>query len=350
MPLQHPQCPALGSRCGLRKPVQHEIRSMKPTSYQPPFYLRNAHLQTFMNGKGPRAMRARRLKRGLKTESMLLQAEDGTRLLAEFDRSGTGSESLVVLLHGWEGSSQSSYCITTAAFLVENGYDVLRVNLRDHGDSHHLNRELFNSTRSPEVASALANFFEERDYPRRYLAGFSLGGSFALRIAADAGASLDLDACVAISPPIDPARVMDALNSGFFVYERYFYKLWSGSLRRKFELFPDLDDPAKLDEARSLDDLNRLFIPGHTVFERIEDYFAAYSLVGARLAGLSVPAFLITAKDDPIIPIDDLDRIDPIDQLHIECHDHGGHCGFIRNLSGDSWVEQRILQLLQAAP
>ena len=70
------------------------------------------------------------------------------------------------------------------------GFDVLRVNLRDHGDSHHLNRELFNSTRSPEVASALQGFVDERDYRHLFLVGFSLGGSFALRVAADAGAEL----------------------------------------------------------------------------------------------------------------------------------------------------------------
>ena len=320
---------------------------MKPASYQAPFYLRSAHLQTVLNGKGPRARRARRLRRDMQTEILTLQAEDGTRLLAEYDRAPAGGDALVVLLHGWEGSSQSSYCVTTAAYLNARGCDVLRVNLRDHGDSHHLNRELFNSTRSPEVASALQGFVSGQSQSKRYIVGFSLGGSFALRIAADSATELGLDACVAVSPPIDPERVMHALNTGFFAYERYFYRLWRGSLARKFELFPDLDDPAKLDQARSLDDLNRLFIPGHTVYERIEDYFAAYSLVGSRLAGLAIPAYLIAARDDPIIPISDLERIDPIDNLHIETHNHGGHCGFLQNLAGHSWAEQRIAELLQ---
>ena len=325
--------------------VNHQPQTVQP--YRAPFYLRNAHLQTVLNTKGPRSLRANRLRQRLQTEIIQLQAEDGTRLLAEYDRADAG-DSVVVLLHGWEGSSRSAYCVTTAAFLVAQGFDVLRLNLRDHGDSHHLNRELFNSTRSPEVASAIGWFFDQYPYQNRYLAGFSLGGSFALRVAADAGGDLGVRACVAISPPIDPARVMDALNSGFFAYERYFYKLWSGSLRRKFELFPDLDDPARLKQARSLDDLNRLFIPRHTDFERVEDYFAAYSLAGSRLAGLAMPSYLIAAEDDPIIPISDLERIDPIEQLHIERHRHGGHCGFLQNLAGESWVEPRLVQLLRS--
>jgi hypothetical protein len=324
---------------------------MHSCHYNAPVYLRNAHLQTVLNGLGPRAWRARRILQQLRSQSLLLNAADGTRLLAELDRApGSGSSALVVLLHGWEGSSRSSYLVTTAARLLAQGYDVLRINLRDHGDSHHLNRELFNSTRSPEVASALQGFVDANSYTRRYIAGFSLGGSFALRIAADAGRELGLNACVAVSPPIDPAHAMDALNAGFFAYERYFFRLWHGSLRRKLAHFPDLDYAAELAQARSLDDLNRLFIPSHTIYERVEDYFAAYALVGSRLAALSLPAHLIAAQDDPIIPFADLGRIDANDNLHIETCRYGGHCGFLENLAADSWVETRILQIVAAYP
>jgi predicted alpha/beta-fold hydrolase len=61
---------------------------------------------------------------------------------------------------------------------------------------------------------------------------------------------------------------------------------------------------------------------------------------------LSIPAHLITAQDDPIIPFSDLDRIDPITDLHIEPSRHGGHCGFLESLAGDSWVEKRLVQIL----
>jgi len=316
-------------------------------SYDAPLLLRSAHLQTMLNGRGPRAWRARRISRKLNSRTLVIEAEDGTRLLAEFDQArDSGSRALVVLLHGWEGSSRSAYMLTAAARLLAEGYDVLRVNLRDHGDSHHLNRELFNSTRSPEVASALQGYIESANYQRRYLAGFSLGGSFALRIAADAGAGLGLNACVAFCPPIDPANAMVALNTGFFAYERYFFRLWRDSLRRKLSHFPELDYAEELAQAKSLDDLNRMFIPGHTVYERVEDYFAAYSLVGSRLAALSLPAHMILAQDDPIIPFSDVERIDPIDNLHIEATRHGGHCGFLENLSADSWIESRLLQIL----
>ena len=191
------------------------------SDFRVPGYLRSAHLQTILNSQGPRKWRARRILQSFESKALELIAADGTRLLAELDYGVDSDRSaLVVLLHGWEGSSRSSYLITTAARLLAQGFDVLRINLRDHGDSHHLNRELFNSTRSPEVASALQGFVDARDYRNLFLVGFSLGGSFALRMAADAGVELGLSGCVAVCPPVDPAHAMDALNSGFFVYEK----------------------------------------------------------------------------------------------------------------------------------
>ena len=307
-------------------------------------------MQTVLNSQGPRRLRARLIQNLLDTEQLILEAEDGTRLLADLDRAAAPRSMLAVLLHGWEGSSRSSYMVTTARRLLAEGYDVLRVNLRDHGDSHHLNRELFNSTRSPEVASALRDFIDRRPYEHVFIAGFSLGASFALRIAADSGQALGLDAAIAVCPPIDPARVMDALNRGFFVYERYFFRRWQTSLRRKLDLFPEFDYGEELAMARSLDDLNRIFVPRHTIYSEVDDYFAAYALVGDRLAKLELPAVVIAAEDDPIIPVDDLERIDPVETLRIERYRYGGHCGFIENLAGQSWVEGRILRILADNP
>ena len=318
--------------------------------FKPPLHLRNAHIQTVLNSQGPRKLRARKIQNRLMTERLVLQARDGTRLLAELDRAVVPRSALVVLLHGWEGSSRSSYMITTADRLLAQGYDVLRVNLRDHGDSHHLNRELFNSTRSPEVASALQDFVDHNPYEHAFIVGFSLGASFALRIAADDGVAIGFDGAVAICPPTDPARVMHALNHGFFVYERYFFRRWYGSLRRKLELFPDFNYGEELASARSLDDLNRIFVPRHTIYEEVGDYFAAYALVGDRLAGLEVPSTIIASEDDPIIPVDDLERIDPVETLQIERHRYGGHCGFIESLGAQSWVENRVLQILRQEP
>ena len=318
-------------------------------NFSPPGYLRNPHLQTLLGSIGPKKYRARRLVAGLHSASRELRADDGTVLLGEFDPAPAPRDALAILLHGWEGSSRSPYQLTTADRLLGLGFDVLRLNLRDHGESHHLNRELFNSTRSPEVAGAIATFLERRRYRRVCLGGFSLGGNFALRIAADSGVALGLDAVVAICPPVDPAGAMAALNSGWFVYERYFFRRWSRSLRRKLGHFPDLGYGPDLAGARRVDDLNRFFVPRHTPYPDVPSYFAAYALTGDRLAGLRVPAHLIAAADDPIIPVADIARIAFNRQLYLDIQAHGGHCGFVENLRGESWAERRLAAIFTAA-
>lgn len=324
------------------------IRLEHRETFTPPWHLRNGHVQTVLNSMGPRRVRARRALSRLSSATLTLTAADGTRLLADFDQATPASSSLVVLIHGWEGCSRSSYILTTTAHLLDQGHDVLRINLRDHGDSHHLNPELFNSTRSPEVASALQEFVDANFYARTFLGGFSLGASFALRIAADNGDALGLDGAFAICPPVDPARAMDALNSGPSVYEQYFFKRWRNSLRRKLQHFPELDYASDLERARTLDDLNEMFIPRFTVYPTVEEYFAAYAVVGKRLESLRVPTWLIATEDDPIIPAEDLARIDPIDALRIEVSRFGGHCGFIENLAARSWIERRIADFVAA--
>jgi predicted alpha/beta-fold hydrolase len=51
-----------------------------------------------------------------------------------------GERQIALVLHGWEGSAESCYVLSLGARLLASGFDVLRLNLRDHGESHHLNR------------------------------------------------------------------------------------------------------------------------------------------------------------------------------------------------------------------
>ena len=78
------------------------------------------------------------------------------------DRPARG---LALLLHGWEGSIESSYMRLTAARLLHAGFDVFRLNFRDHGDTHHLNEALFHSNRIDEVVNAAV------DVERRFADG-----------------------------------------------------------------------------------------------------------------------------------------------------------------------------------
>ena len=87
---------------------------------------------------------------------MVLEVGNDVRLQGVHSaRSDVEPRGLVVLLHGWEGSSDSNYMQLTAARLLAAGFAVFRLNFRDHGDSHHLNEGLFHSNRIDEIVDAL---------------------------------------------------------------------------------------------------------------------------------------------------------------------------------------------------
>jgi predicted alpha/beta-fold hydrolase len=88
-------------------------------------------------------------------EEMILDGFNGEKLLAYYSKQQGTPKGTVLLIHGWEGSSSSNYIINTGGYLFQRGYDIIRLNLRDHGESHHLNKGLFKSTLLDETSVLL---------------------------------------------------------------------------------------------------------------------------------------------------------------------------------------------------
>jgi predicted alpha/beta-fold hydrolase len=319
-------------------------------AFAPPRWLRNPHLQTVLGTsewrrwRGARALAAT----GAVTREHLVDGGDGVRLLGLHSAiPGIRSRGLVLLLHGWEGSAESSYMRLTAARLLASGLEVFRLNFRDHGDTHHLNPDIFHSCRIEEVVHAAGEV--ARMFPARPLmaAGYSLGGNFALRLALRApAAGLPLARVAAVCPVIDPARTMHQMETGPWLYMHYFQRKWRGSLLRKRALFPerlDIDDATLRLGMRELTDW---LVRRHTALGSIDAYFDGYSIAGDRLRSLQVPAHLLMAADDPVIPIDEFHALSLPDAARVEIESWGGHCGFLEDLrcSGyaERWVEARL--------
>lgn len=336
----------------MREPGKRTTSLLKkpmPDTFNPPYLLRNPHLQTMLA-----SWRPRKYFIGRRADNLLRQAKErildcgkGVRLLGSYSCRPDKRENIVVLIHGWEGSIDSSYLLSAAGMLFDHGYNVFRLNLRDHGTSHHLNRDLFNSTRLDEVVNAVAEVFRRYPHKRNYLAGFSLGGNFALRIGLQAPSKgLRLDKIVAISPLISPSSTTVNLEKNLFVYHAYFVRKWRGSLRKKLVLFPDLGYGDTILHLNSLSSMNDYFVPHHTGFSTAESYLDAYALTGNRLAGLLVDSHIIAAEDDPITSIKDMAQMTSLPpSLRLEVTRYGGHCGFLKDLSLNSWVDQRLVTL-----
>ena len=321
--------------------------------YRPPRWLRNPHLQSVLSSMPlRRAAGQRALQRlGAQTSEHIIDVEDGVRLQGFHSRlPGAQTRGLVPLLHSWEGSSESSYMRHTAAQLLARGFEVFRLNFRDHGDTHHLNEGLFHSCRLAEVVQAAAEV--ARRFPARPMlaAGYSLGGNFALRLALAApGAGIPLVHAAAVCPAIDPSAVMRTLETGLPLYHWYFMKKWRSSLLRKRALFPrqhDFDDSIL---ARDMRGLTRWLVERHTTMGGVEDYFDGYAVAGDRLAGLQVPVSVLAAADDPVIPVDGFPVLQLPAHSRLEIAEFGGHCGFLEGADLRGYAERWVAARLEAA-
>lgn len=320
-------------------------------TFNPPHILRNSHLQTVLASLRPRRFLIGRRADGLlrAASEKILDCGNGVRLLGSYSCRPKNKDNIVVIIHGWEGSIDSTYLLSAASHLFDLGFNIFRLNLRDHGNSHHLNRELFNSTRLDEVVNGVAEVFRLFPHERNYLAGFSLGGNFALRIGLQApGKGIRLDKIVAISPLISPINTTENLEKNLFIYHSYFVQKWRTSLRKKLLLFPDLGYGGTILKLNSLSSMNDYFVPNHTDYPTAESYLNAYGLTEDRLAGLVVDSHIIAAEDDPITRITDLALVTSRPtSLRIEVTKYGGHCGFLKDFSLNSWVDQRLVTLFR---
>jgi predicted alpha/beta-fold hydrolase len=233
-------------------------------------------------------------------------------------------------------------------YLFERGYDIFRLNLRDHGPTHHLNRELFHSCRLPEAVGAVKRLQSLFPHQEFNLVGFSLGGNFALRIGARAkSAGIRLRRLVAISPVLEPEVTLESLERGLPVYRHYFVWKWRRSLLKKQLAWPGEYDFEEMLRTPTLTFMTDYLVRKYSEFPDLRTYLHGYAITRGALDSLEVSARIIIAEDDPMIPSHDLARLPRLPNLTVHKTKHGGHCGFFERLGGISWIAGQVLAELE---
>jgi predicted alpha/beta-fold hydrolase len=319
------------------------------TAFRPPAWLANRHLQSMLPSLPfrRRAVESRAAAVLAASRQVVLDCGDGVRLMGWHAKPADGGEPrerrLAVLMHGWEGSADSLYLLSLAQLLHARGHDVIRLNFRDHGGTHALNRELFHSCRLPEVVGAVARLQSLFPRHRLFLAGYSLGGNFCLRVGARAEeACIRIARIVAVCPVLDPATTLAALERGPAIYRGYFLHKWRRSLRLKQAAWPDHYDFGEMIRDPSLTAMTERMVLKYTDFPDLATYLRGYALTDGVLEPLAAPARIFTSEDDPMIFARDLARIARPASLEVTVTPRGGHCGYMDALGGPSWIDRRI--------
>ncbi len=317
--------------------------------FKPAPWARSPHLQTIFGSLRLRVLGANEMVDA--SQETIIDAGNGVRLLGSHSRQPEGRPpgGLIILLHGWEGSIDSTYILSTGRYFYRRGYDIFRLNLRDHGKSHHLNQALFHGALTEETALAIGNITRLLPGGPCYLVGFSLGGNFALRVALRQTVSplANLREVFCISPALDPYKSTLAIDSGFPAYRHYFLGKWKRSLRKKQLFFPNLyhfDDLLHHDTCLGLTEAIMRY---YTQFESYRDYFRHYTLTGNVLSSLTMPVTIFTADDDPVVAGDDFRLLPMSPYLRLSLQQYGGHCGFLDPFPRGCWYERQIARLIE---
>jgi predicted alpha/beta-fold hydrolase len=252
-------------------------------------------------------------------------------------------------LHGWLGSVNASYIVSMGEFFYRSGYAIFRLNLRDHGNTHHLNPGIFRSDRLDEVFVAAQQIAQlESDHPF-YIIGNSLGGNFALRLAWQHSQTPipNLKHTIAFCPVINPYRTTLRMDNGPWIYLHYFRRKWRRGFQKKQAAYPERYNFTEEIAATTCMEMTEIFVRRNSPYANARAYLDAYAVTPEMMKGLTSPVTVIPAADDPVIPISDFYNLcDLTPNLHVHIQPYGGHVGFVEFLPFRLWSCEAVETIL----
>jgi predicted alpha/beta-fold hydrolase len=314
------------------------------STFRPPGWLRNGHLQTILPVIWPRRLR-------LSFTPERLELADGDFLDLAWARAG--GRRVAILSHGLESDAHASYIRGMAKALHGAGWDVLAWSFRGCGP--HPNRLLrfYHSGETGDLSTVIQHAADF--YPAIALVGFSLGGNVTLKYLGAAPPHPRVVAAVAISAPVDLAASAAALDrhAGNRLYLRRFLGTLIAKVEAKARLFPGQIDVEGVRRIRSFQEFDDRFTARLHGFRDAADYWTQSSS-RQYLSRIGLPTLLLNARDDPFLaptcfPWPEAEA-NPL--LFLEAPAHGGHVGFMAGLPGakPNWLERRVANFLPSPP
>ena len=271
----------------------------------------------------------------------------------DLDFSLVGSDTLVLLIHGLEGSSESKYITGTINQLNNVGLDAVCFNLRGCSGEDNLLLSTYHSGKTEDVDFVINHLLDTCDFNNLIIVGFSLGGNLTLKYMGEYADNLSskIKGAIATSVPIDitsAEKEMDKLKNKF--YMEVFFKTMKNKLLEKSFKFSSYNlDKDKLFKATKFKHLEHLYTVPVFGFDSPEDYWKKASSK-PYLPKINKPTLLINAKDDSFLSKEcfPLEEAQNSDYFHFMETNYGGHVGFTSsfNISENRWLESQIIKFI----
>ena len=258
----------------------------------------------------------------------------------------------LLLLHGLEGSSHAHYMGGMADKAWSAGWNVVRLNQRNCGGTEHLSRGLYHSGLVHDPLFVLGEIIATERLRRVAVAGYSLGGNLALKLAGEVGATLpELMAVCAVSPTMDLAACVAALERrANIAYQFNFVRNLKKRMRRKAALFPEVFDVEPLRRIWTVRQFDDTYTAPYHGFRDAADYYHRASAIRV-VDRIAVPTLVITAEDDPFVPPASFreSAVTGNPRLTVSVSRHGGHCAFLERAADGYdgyWAEREVVRFV----
>ena len=305
-------------------------------AYNPPFIFKNPHINTIY----PTLFRKINNVNYRKVE---IPTRDNDFL--ELDWSVKGSETLAIISHGLEGSSNRSYIQGMVRALNMAGYDALAWNYRTCGTKFNKTLRLYHNGAIDDLDDVIKYCTTNTNYKNIFLIGFSMGGNLSLLYLGKNNIIDDkIKGCIVFSVPcdlLDCSKQLETLSNK--IYMMRFLKDLRKKIKMKHKQFPEKINDDNYNKIKTFIDFDNKYTAPIHGFEDAFDYYEQCSCIN-WLIDIKVYSLMINAIDDPFLG----DKCYPVnlqtEYFKIETPKYGGHVGFYeKNSNGCYWSERRAL-------
>ena len=345
-----------------------------PSPYQPPARLWNGHLQTiipalFRRGTVP-YVRERietpdddflDLDWAFSVDSKPLSVNSFPPEQATDNWSLLTDNCLVILSHGLEGSSASSYLAGMVRHLTRQGFDCLAWHYRSCSGEMNRQPRFYHVGETGDLHYVI-QYALQKGYQTIYLVGFSAGGNMTLKYLGERGLSYGgnglhpaIRRAVVFSVPLDlmgSARRLERWDS--LVYNYRFSRTLKRKVLQKAAHMPGVFPTHDVAKTRSVREFDDLFTAPQNGFRDVTDYYNRSSSL-QFLPGITIPTLIVNARNDPFLSPECFPETLARELSHVwmEFPNAGGHCGFppkTGDINGTYWSEERAVSFLTQTP
>lgn len=254
----------------------------------------------------------------------------------------------VLLVHGFNGSSNSKYIIGLSHHFRKAGYRIFCFNAR--GTKEILNNSIFFHIGWTVDLHVAVEFILHNFGGSLEIYGFSMGGNWVTKYLGEKQClSPRIIKGGAICLPFDFFKIEKWMENEKWIYRKRFLnniltRNFFKYIKRNKEIFKNAVDLDLLFKCKSLRDIDTILTKKIFNIKSLNEYYQQESSV-RHLKNIKIPFLILNSKDDPIIPEFIIDKTECLKNKNIllVVTPYGGHLGFLKNSLKDSLADDIIL-------